>query len=222
MNAVTLGLIQHRVVYSVTDTSWKLRNAYTYVYNDVYIDRAQKNEWPNNRSYTLIRGVVSTRDGAPWRHPRYGHLDRATEGNYSYQFGLTGVERIVRTDNERRFHRRWSRARAEGRSSNIDYTVRATSMPVWIPDSRRSACIREHLFVWNERALKIMLTQIASRKRYENSNGGKVTSKYSWSLKFTISLKMDDLNDRHIDIPIFKPMNWKISLKLKIALLTIK
>jgi len=52
--------------------------------------------------------------------------DEATEGN-SYQFGLTRVER---TDNERRFHRRRSRARAERRSLNIDYVVRATSMPV--------------------------------------------------------------------------------------------
>lgn len=66
MNAVTLGLIQHRVVYSVTDTSWKLRNAYTYVYNDVYIYINMGPGKTNGRmtGRMLIRGVVSTGNGA--------------------------------------------------------------------------------------------------------------------------------------------------------------
>lgn len=82
MNAVTLGLIQHRVVYNVTDTSWKLRNVYTYVYNDMYIyiylyiffiyiyiyiytyiGPRKTNDRITGRM--LIHGVVSTGNGAP-------------------------------------------------------------------------------------------------------------------------------------------------------------
>lgn len=55
MNAVTLGLIQHRVVYSVTDTSWKLRNAHTYVYIMIYMG-------PGNTSGGII-GRMLIRSG---------------------------------------------------------------------------------------------------------------------------------------------------------------
>lgn len=114
---------------------------YIFLYIYIYIYRAQENEWPNNRSYVNTRRRFD-REWCPMTPPLARAPRRSDRGKLLSVRSNRRVERIVRTD-ERRFHRRRSRARAEGRSSNIDYAVRATSMPVWIPDSRWRACIRE-------------------------------------------------------------------------------